>query len=312
MASDKIKVAVRVRPFSRRELELGAACVVEMDNKRTVLHHLGEKERAKQPKSFTYDHCFNSLDPSDPHFTSQDSVFEYLGRDILENAFAGYNACILAYGQTGSGKSYTMMGARTGPESGIIPRLCEQLFTSIGQVSTAEHETKVEVSYMEIYNEKVFDLLDLTSPCREALKVREHNVLGPYVDGLSQLAVISYQEIEDLMVEGNKSRTVASTNMNNESSRSHAVFTVILTFTLKDAVSGVTGEKVSRISLVDLAGSERAVKTGAVGERLKEGSNINKSLTTLGLVISLSCRTRPRERQRTSLCPTGTRPSPGS
>ena len=114
---------------------------------------------------------------------------------------------------------------------------------------------------MEIYNEKVYDLLDLTSTNKAGLKVREHNVLGPYVDGLSQLAVISYQEIEDLMMEGNKSRTVASTNMNNESSRSHAVFTVILTFTLMDALSGVTGEKVSRISLVDLAGSERAVKT---------------------------------------------------
>ena len=286
MASDKIKVAVRVRPFNRREVELGAACVVEMEPSRTVLHHLGDKETRKPPKSFTYDHCFNSLNPAEPNFTSQDDVFECVGRDILDNAFKGYNACILAYGQTGSGKSYTMMGSRTGPEAGIIPRLCDSLFNRIGEMSAAEQETKVEVSYMEIYNEKVFDLLDLTSPCKSGLKVREHNVLGPYVDGLSQLAVISYQEIEDLMIEGNKSRTVASTNMNNESSRSHAVFTVILTFTLKDPLSGVTGEKVSRISLVDLAGSERAVKTGAVGERLKEGSNINKSLTTLGLVIS--------------------------
>ncbi|KAJ8918779.1 hypothetical protein NQ315_015099 [Exocentrus adspersus] len=121
---------------------------------------------------------------------------------------------------------------------------------------------------------------------KQSLKVREHNVLGPYVDGLSQLAVTSFQDIDNLMAEGNKSRTVAATNMNSESSRSHAVFTVILTQTLTDSKSGVTGEKVSRMSLVDLAGSERAVKTGAVGERLKEGSNINKSLTTLGLVIS--------------------------
>ena len=286
MATDKVKVAVRVRPFNRREVELGAACVVEMDATSTVLHHVAEKDARKPPKTFSYDHCFNSIDRSKPGFTSQDDVFEFLGRDILDNAFKGYNACILAYGQTGSGKSYTMMGSRTGPESGITPRLCDSLFDKIGEASTAEHETKVEVSYMEIYNEKVFDLLDLTSPCKSGLKVREHNVLGPYVDGLSQLAVISYQEIEDLMIEGNKSRTVASTNMNNESSRSHAVFTVILTFTLKDPLSGVTGEKVSRISLVDLAGSDRAVKTGAVGERLKEGSNINKSLTTLGLVIS--------------------------
>lgn len=111
---------------------------------------------------------------------------------------------------------------------------------------------------------------------KQSLKVREHNVLGPYVDGLSQLAVTSFRDIDNLMAEGNKSRTVAATNMNSESSRSHAVFTVILTQTLIDIQTGVTGEKQSRMSLVDLAGSERAIKTGAVGERLKEGSNINK------------------------------------
>ena len=287
MATDKIKVAVRVRPFNRRELELGTACVLEIENNRTILHQPnsgGDKDARKQPKSFTYDYCFNSLDPRDPNFSSQDVVFDCLGQDILENAFKGYNACIFAYGQTGSGKSYTMMGSRD--QTGIIPRLCNNLFERIDEMSTPENQTKVEVSYMEIYNEKVFDLLDVSSSNKSGLKVREHNVLGPYVDGLSQLAVISFQEIEDLMIEGNKSRTVAATNMNNESSRSHAVFTVVLTFTLTDALSGVSGEKVSRISLVDLAGSERAVKTGAVGERLKEGSNINKSLTTLGLVIS--------------------------
>ena len=287
MASDKIKVAVRVRPFSRRETDLGAPCVLQMERNRTILLQLGtEKDNRKQPKSFTYDYCFNSLDPLDCNFSSQEIVFNCLGRDILENAFAGYNACIFAYGQTGSGKSYTMMGSQAQNQAGIIPRLCNNLFERIDQMSTVENQTKVEVSYMEIYNEKVYDLLDLTSPSKSGLKVREHNVLGPYVDGLSQLAVTSFKQIEDLMVEGNKSRTVAATNMNNESSRSHAVFSLVLTFTLTDRLTGVTGEKVSRISLVDLAGSERAVKTGAVGERLKEGSNINKSLTTLGLVIS--------------------------
>ncbi|KAF3818448.1 hypothetical protein GH733_011865 [Mirounga leonina] len=121
---------------------------------------------------------------------------------------------------------------------------------------------------------------------RQTLKVREHNVLGPYVDGLSKLAVTSYKDIESLMSEGNKSRTVAATNMNEESSRSHAVFKITLTHTLYDVKSGTSGEKVGKLSLVDLAGSERATKTGAAGDRLKEGSNINKSLTTLGLVIS--------------------------
>ncbi|ENN74255.1 hypothetical protein YQE_09227, partial [Dendroctonus ponderosae] len=237
----------------------------------------------KQLKTFAFDHCFCSVDPNQENFASQDVVFDSLGRDILENAFQGYNACIFAYGQTGSGKSYTMMGSQD--NKGIIPRLCDTLFGLIAERQNSELSYKVEVSYMEIYNERVHDLLDPQTN-KQSLKVREHNVLGPYVDGLSQLAVTAFHDIDNLMAEGNKSRTVAATNMNSESSRSHAVFTVILTQTLTDTKSGVTGEKVSRMSLVDLAGSERAVKTGAVGDRLKEGSNINKSLTTLGLVIS--------------------------
>ncbi|XP_043476457.1 kinesin-like protein KIF13A isoform X2 [Leptopilina heterotoma] len=285
MATDKIKVAVRVRPFNRRELELGTQCVVEMSGQQTVLQHpiSMDKIDRNKPKTFAFDHCFYSLDPSLENFASQDVVFDALGRDILDNAFQGYNACIFAYGQTGSGKSYTMMGS--GDNKGIIPRLCDNLFDMIAKQQSSELTYKVEVSYMEIYNEKVHDLLDL-KPNKQSLKVREHNVLGPYVDDLSQLAVTSFQDIDNLMTEGNKSRTVAATNMNSESSRSHAVFSVILTQTLTDTKSGVSGEKVSRMSLVDLAGSERAVKTGAVGDRLKEGSNINKSLTTLGLVIS--------------------------
>uniref|UniRef100_A0A671SVR1 Kinesin-like protein KIF13B n=1 Tax=Sinocyclocheilus anshuiensis TaxID=1608454 RepID=A0A671SVR1_9TELE len=215
--------------------------------------------------------------------TGQDVVFQCLGESLLHNAFQGYNACIFAYGQTGSGKSYTMMGSVDQP--GLIPRLCSSLFERTVQHQREEESFTVEVSYMEIYNEKVRDLLD-PKGSRQALRVREHKVLGPYVDGLSRLAVESYKDIESLMSEGNKSRTVAATNMNEESSRSHAVFNIILTHTLKDLQSGTSGEKVSKLSLVDLAGSERAAKTGAAGERLKEGSNINKSLTTLGLVIS--------------------------
>uniref|UniRef100_A0A8C1GAE3 Kinesin family member 13Ba n=1 Tax=Cyprinus carpio TaxID=7962 RepID=A0A8C1GAE3_CYPCA len=216
-------------------------------------------------------------------FAGQDVVFQCLGESLLHNAFQGYNACIFAYGQTGSGKSYTMMGSADQP--GLIPRLCSSLFERTIQHQREEESFTVEVSYMEIYNEKVRDLLD-PKGSRQALRVREHKVLGPYVDGLSRLAVESYKDIESLMSEGNKSRTVAATNMNEESSRSHAVFNIILTHTLKDLQSGTSGEKVSKLSLVDLAGSERAAKTGAAGERLKEGSNINKSLTTLGLVIS--------------------------
>uniref|UniRef100_A0A671W4X3 Kinesin family member 13A n=1 Tax=Sparus aurata TaxID=8175 RepID=A0A671W4X3_SPAAU len=233
---------------------------------------------------FAFDHCFWSMDESNvPKYAGQEVVFKCLGEGILENAFQGYNACIFAYGQTGSGKSFSMMG--NGEQPGLIPRLCCSLFERVHKEENEAHSFKVEVSYMEIYNEKVRDLLD-PKGSRQSLKVREHKVLGPYVDGLSQLAVTNFEDIEVLMSEGNKSRTVAATNMNEESSRSHAVFSIIVTQTLYDLQSGNSGEKVSKMSLVDLAGSERVSKTGAAGERLKEGSNINKSLTTLGCVIS--------------------------
>lgn len=138
---------------------------------------------------FAFDHCFYSTDPVAENFASQELVFKDVGRDILDNAFQGYNACIFAYGQTGSGKSYTMMGNQE--NKGIIPRLCDELFASIAAKQTDELNYKVEVSYMEIYNEKVHDLLD-PKTSKQSLKVREHNVLGPYVDGLSQLAVTSF------------------------------------------------------------------------------------------------------------------------
>uniref|UniRef100_A0A4W3IV06 Kinesin family member 13B n=1 Tax=Callorhinchus milii TaxID=7868 RepID=A0A4W3IV06_CALMI len=287
MASN-VKVAVRVRPLNRREVDLNTKCIVDVEDNQTILRptnpSLSKGDSRSQPKIFAYDHCFWSIDESvTEKFAGQDVVFKCLGEDLLQNAFKGYNACIFAYGQTGSGKSYTMMGTKDKP--GLIPRLCSTLFERTLQEENDEQSFKVEVSYMEIYNEKVRDLLD-PKGSRQTLKVREHKVLGPYVDGLSRLAVASYKDIESLMSEGNKSRTVAATNMNEESSRSHAVFNIILTHTLYDLQSGTSGEKVSKLSLVDLAGSERAAKSGAVGDRLKEGSNINKSLTTLGLVIS--------------------------
>ncbi|XP_068792970.1 kinesin-like protein KIF13B isoform X2 [Struthio camelus] len=288
MGDSKVKVAVRVRPMNRRELDLHTKCVVDVDANKVILHpvntNLSKGDARTQPKVFAYDHCFWSMDESvQEKYAGQDVVFKCLGENILQNAFEGYNACIFAYGQTGSGKSYTMMG--TADQPGLIPRLCSGLFERAQKEENEEQSFKVEVSYMEIYNEKVRDLLD-PKGSRQSLKVREHSVYGPYVDGLSKLAVASYKDIESLMSEGNKSRTVAATNMNEESSRSHAVFKIILTHTLYDVHSGTSGEKVGKLSLVDLAGSERATKTGAAGDRLKEGSNINKSLTTLGLVIS--------------------------
>lgn len=219
----------------------------------------------------------------DPHFAGQENVFDNLGTDVLDNAFAGFNACIFAYGQTGSGKTYTMMGTKTDP--GLIPRLCTNLYDRMGENTDKNVSFKVEVSYMEIYNEKVKDLLSVGGQ-KKNLKVREHKVLGPFVEGLTRLAVSGYDSIKTLMDEGNKNRSVAKTNMNDESSRSHAVFTLFFTQATYDEATKQTGERVSRISLVDLAGSERHSKTGTTGDRLKEGANINKSLTNLGLCIS--------------------------
>uniref|UniRef100_A0A0N4Z4F3 Kinesin motor domain-containing protein n=1 Tax=Parastrongyloides trichosuri TaxID=131310 RepID=A0A0N4Z4F3_PARTI len=282
---ERVKVAVRTRPLNKRELDLGTKCCISFPSKtQLTLSQSFEENGNKQPKVFSFDHCFNSTFPSSTNFINQEDVFINLGTDVIDNAFSGYNACIFAYGQTGSGKSYTMMGNSSNP--GIIPRLCNSIFERINQHQCNDVSFKVEVSYMEIYNEKVRDLLDPKNSTKRPLKVREHKILGPTVDGLSVLAVSSFEQINQLIDEGNKSRTVAATNMNAQSSRSHAVFTIKLTQILKQIDKDFSGEKVAKISLVDLAGSERAQKTGAVGKRLEEGGNINKSLTTLGMVIS--------------------------
>eukprot|EP00731_Ephydatia_muelleri_P010946 Em0005g1532a len=281
--SSKVKVAVRVRPLNKRELDIGTNIVVDMDNNQTILLPTSTQ---KTQRTFAFDHCFWTVDEKNPKFAGQEVVFAALGVDVLNSAFEGYNACIFAYGQTGSGKSYTMMGAGSEEhQKGIIPRLCDTMFGRIDQNTDSQLSFTVEVSYMEIYNEKVRDLLNPKGE-KHHLKVREHLVLGPYVENLSKLAVRSFSDINDLMSEGNKSRTVAATQMNAESSRSHAVFSIVLTQTSFDPATQSGLEKVSKVSLVDLAGSERVSKTGAEGDRLKEGSNINKSLTTLGIVIS--------------------------
>ena len=268
-----------MRPLNEREKILNSKVIVTMNPETTFLQ---DPKSTRPPKPFHFDHSFWSMDKTQEQYANQEMVYDKLGADVLDNAIEGYNACIFAYGQTGSGKSYSMMGSSNDP--GVIPRLCTALFEKISAMSVTQDNItfKVEVSYMEIYNEKVRDLLGGQSQ----LKVREHKVLGPYVEGLSKLMVKSFSDINILIDEGNQSRTVASTNMNSESSRSHAVFNIIVTQIMHDDMTNLETEKVSKLSLVDLAGSERFSKTGASGDRMKEGSNINKSLTTLGMVIS--------------------------
>uniref|UniRef100_A0A2K6FB34 plus-end-directed kinesin ATPase n=1 Tax=Propithecus coquereli TaxID=379532 RepID=A0A2K6FB34_PROCO len=283
MAGASVKVAVRVRPFNSREMSRDSKCIIQMSGSTTTI--VNPKQPKETPKSFSFDYSYWShTSPEDINYASQKQVYRDIGEEMLQHAFEGYNVCIFAYGQTGAGKSYTMMGKQEKDQQGIIPQLCEDLFSRINDTTNDNMSYSVEVSYMEIYCERVRDLLNPKN--KGNLRVREHPLLGPYVEDLSKLAVTSYNDIQDLMDSGNKARTVAATNMNETSSRSHAVFNIIFTQKRHDAETNITTEKVSKISLVDLAGSERADSTGAKGTRLKEGANINKSLTTLGKVIS--------------------------
>ncbi|XP_045402125.1 kinesin-like protein KIF1B isoform X1 [Lemur catta] len=283
MSGASVKVAVRVRPFNSRETSKESKCIIQMQGNSTSI--INPKNPKEAPKSFSFDYSYWShTSPEDPCFASQNRVYNDIGKEMLLHAFEGYNVCIFAYGQTGAGKSYTMMGKQEESQAGIIPQLCEELFEKINDNCNEEMSYSVEVSYMEIYCERVRDLLNPKN--KGNLRVREHPLLGPYVEDLSKLAVTSYTDIADLMDAGNKARTVAATNMNETSSRSHAVFTIVFTQKKHDSETNLSTEKVSKISLVDLAGSERADSTGAKGTRLKEGANINKSLTTLGKVIS--------------------------
>ncbi|KAL9914678.1 kinesin-like protein unc-104 isoform X13 [Glossina fuscipes] len=281
-----VKVAVRVRPFNSREVGRESKCIIEMfDGTTTAITNPKVPSNSSEAiKRFNFDYSYWSHDPKDPDFSTQAMVYRDIGEEMLQHSFDGYNVCIFAYGQTGAGKSYTMMGKQEEHQEGIIPMICKDLFCRIRETESDELKYSVEVSYMEIYCERVRDLLNPKN--KGNLRVREHPLLGPYVEDLSKLAVTSYQDIHDLIDEGNKARTVAATNMNETSSRSHAVFTIFFTQRRHDPMTDLTTEKVSKISLVDLAGSERADSTGAKGTRLKEGANINKSLTTLGKVIS--------------------------
>uniref|UniRef100_A0A3Q2HRI5 Kinesin-like protein KIF16B n=1 Tax=Equus caballus TaxID=9796 RepID=A0A3Q2HRI5_HORSE len=284
-----VKVAVRVRPMNRREKDLEAKFIIHMEKSKTTITNLkipeggtGDSGR-ERTKTFTYDFSFYSADTKSPDYVSQEMVFKTLGTDVVKSAFEGYNACVFAYGQTGSGKSYTMMG--DSGDSGLIPRICEGLFSRINETTRWDEASfRTEVSYLEIYNEHVRDLLRRKSSKTFNLRVREHPKEGPYVEDLSKHLVQNYGDVEELMDAGNINRTTAATGMNDVSSRSHAIFTI--KFTQAKFDSEMPCETVSKIHLVDLAGSERADATGATGVRLKEGGNINKSLVTLGNVIS--------------------------
>ncbi|XP_051003454.1 kinesin-like protein KIF14 [Acomys russatus] len=280
-----VTVAVRVRPFSKREKTEKASQVVFTNGEEITVEH----PDMKQMYSFTYDISFWSFDERHPGYASQTTVYEALAAPLLQRAFEGYNTCLFAYGQTGSGKSYTMMGLNEEP--GIIPRFCEDLFAQVAKKQAPEVSYHLEMSFFEVYNEKIHDLLVCkgeNGQRKQPLRVREHPVSGPYVEALSMNVVSSYSDIQSWLELGNKQRATAATGMNDKSSRSHSVFTLVMTQTKTEFVEGEEHEHriTSRINLIDLAGSERCSTAHTSGERLKEGVSINKSLLTLGKVIS--------------------------
>ncbi|XP_053141856.1 stAR-related lipid transfer protein 9 isoform X2 [Hemicordylus capensis] len=232
--------------------------------------------------AFGFDYCYWSVDPEDTKYASQEVVFQDLGTSVLSGAFKGYNICLFAYGQTGSGKTYTMMG--TPASIGLTPRICKGLFSRDDDYSKQPASCRVEVSFLEIYNERVRDLLRLSNNKKPyTLRVREHPETGPYVQGLSQHVVTDYKQVVGLLEEGIANRITAATHVHDASSRSHAIFTIQYTQAILE--NNLPSEIASKINLVDLAGSERA-DPSYCKDRITEGANINKSLVTLGIVIS--------------------------
>ncbi|XP_026085190.1 stAR-related lipid transfer protein 9-like isoform X1 [Carassius auratus] len=287
-----VKVAIRVRPLNSRESLDGGRFAVQLEDKVVRVRNVklegrldgrsgglaGSREKFME---FGFDFCYWSVDPAAPNYASQEEVFQDLGVCVLSGASEGYNVCLFAYGQTGSGKTYTMMGT---PDSvGLTPRICQGLFRS-GDESADGQSCRVEISFLEIYNERVRDLLRGAEQKKPApLRVREHPEKGPYVQGLSQHVVTDYKQAVDLLEEGIANRITAATHVHDASSRSHAIFTIQYTQAILE--NNLPSEIVSKINLVDLAGSERADPQYS-RDRITEGANINKSLVTLGIVIS--------------------------
>ncbi|XP_038962737.1 stAR-related lipid transfer protein 9 isoform X2 [Rattus norvegicus] len=284
-----VQVAVRVRPLSKRETKEGGRIIVEVDDKVAKVRNVKVNSRLEsfgdtreKVVAFGFDYCYWSVNPEDPHYASQEVVFRDLGTEVLSGASKGYNICLFAYGQTGSGKTYTMLG--TPASVGLTPRICEGLFIREDDCASMPYSRSIKVSFLEIYNERVRDLLKQSNQNKSyTLRVREHPEMGPYVQGLSQHAVTSYQQVLQLLEEGIANRITAATHVHEASSRSHAIFTIHCTqATLQN---NLPSETASKINLVDLAGSERA-DPSYCKDRITEGANINKSLVTLGIVIS--------------------------
>ncbi|KJZ79873.1 Kinesin heavy chain [Hirsutella minnesotensis 3608] len=268
MSANSIKVVARFRPQNRVELDSGGKPIVTFSSEDSC-----SLDSREAQGSFTFDRVFDME-------CKQQDIFDFSIRSTVDDILNGYNGTVFAYGQTGAGKSYTMMGTNIDDEAGrgVIPRIVEQIFASI-MSSPSTIEYTVRVSYMEIYMERIRDLL---APQNDNLPVHEEKNRGVYVKGLLEIYVSSVQEVYEVMRRGGNARAVAATNMNQESSRSHSIF--VITITQKNVETG--SAKSGQLFLVDLAGSEKVGKTGASGQTLEEAKKINKSLSALGMVIN--------------------------
>ncbi|KAI8811185.1 P-loop containing nucleoside triphosphate hydrolase protein [Cladochytrium replicatum] len=279
---EAVKVIARCRPFSEREKAAGHTCIVTIDKRAATVSITDPRtigsdgNTTEPPKTFTFDSVFDLT-------STQTEMYNACARPIVESVLSGYNGTIFAYGQTGTGKTFSMEGVRDVPElRGIIPNSFEHIF---GHIALSSNNTQylVRASYLEIYNEDIRDLLNPKSP---KLEVKERSDVGVYVKDLSIFVVKDGAEMDRLMSFGNKNRSVGATMMNERSSRSHSIFTITIEMSENDPQTGEDRIRAGKLHLVDLAGSERQSKTGATGDRLKEATKINLSLSALGNVIS--------------------------
>ena len=281
---ENVKVAVRCRPLSRKEVDRGCSSIVDIVGKSIKVR--GSDSRQEE-KTFTFDYVYGAD-------SIQQTVYHELGRPVVTQALDGFNGTIFAYGQTGSGKTHSMMGNDENP--GIIPQLNDDLWVLVAEKfqqidqnaknDRSKTQYLITVSFLEVYNEEVKDLLN---PSDKKLNIRESPTQGIFVEGLAELVVRDASEVLRLIYQGNAVRHVGATQMNDQSSRSHSVFTLKIEQKIFTAISESKQREQmirAKVNLVDLAGSERADKTGATGQTLKEGAKINQSLLTLSTVIN--------------------------
>ncbi|KAL8572768.1 hypothetical protein ACOMHN_030350 [Nucella lapillus] len=270
-----VKVIVRCRPMNSREKSLNCKCVVSMDNTKGLCTITNPDDLKAPPKMFTFDGAY-FID------STTEAMYNDIAYPLVEGVTEGYNGTIFAYGQTGCGKSFSMQGI-TDPatQRGIIPRAFDHIFETVGVTTSCKF--LIHASYLEIYNEEIRDLLGKDAKAK--LDLKEHPEKGVYVSGLTMHPVHNVVDCSHIMDKGWKNRSVGATLMNADSSRSHSIFTIFMEMSSDDE-SGEEHIRAGKLNLVDLAGSERLAKTGATGDRLKEATKINLSLSALGNVIS--------------------------